>query len=956
MNRVIHKTAILILFCLIGGSLFGQSASAQETIRRTLFLGEWPDFAANQLAWDGQVFTQTIQLPASWQVVDDVELSLSVTVQADAVPQDAALALFWDNVPLEVVPLTWVGKQAHTVLLPQPLWQTGGGVLRAELVYPNQCLPPDLNVFIEGDSMFTFLYTEQPTSPTLADWPRPFVSQPFAHTAVVVALPNAPSVADLRTGLAVMAQLGQLLPQPATLLTASQLTTQIRAESHLIVVGHDSLWDVHLPPPAAQPQVLPSPWNAQNALLVLAEETAVLPATVTDTPLPVLPINEVHALAASGFADQRLEAGISDRVAYTFMLTDVGQITGDAMMALHMSYGGALDEGETAVVKLNGAPIAAIALPPAAEEQTVTHRVDVLPTVLSEGVNVLAVESALTPLAGCDAAQQRPYVTVDASSTLWLPTSPANEPPPLLAGFAAYPRPFSAQPHLDDLLFVLPSADSAAWTVAGQIAFDLGQRAFGSAAEPQVAWATAVPDDLLPTHHLLLVGTEAEMAFRTALDAALAATAVASPPQVTHTLPPDAGYVQLFPSPWQPTRYAVLNLSAETAVGLQAAGVWLAQTLVAGDVLGNFALVAPDDTATQVITYRSTQLDALGDPYQGEPEGDTNETAVRVRYFIITVAVLLAGLLIVAMNRWRQRPAAPEVASRRLRPGIDWLLAAAALVVVGVLLSRMGRSPDVVTESATATAVVPIAASSATPTTAVTPTVVATEAVQPSAAALPAETASLMPTPVPTNTATAVPDVAPTATATVAVATASRSASLFARPEIDSAQLTFVDPGEAVVVNGRSDNASWLFVETANGVRGWVAISRLTYDGNIADLPITTETIPVADPASPVPTAAAGGNVQPLTLDFWPQVGQYTCSASAWTQTLFMEGQGGSGRYTYFINGQQVGGPTNGSISYSFSSVSSSAEVKGGVVSGDLRYEVTLFVTAPNCQTDDLLP
>ena len=68
-------------------------------------------------------------------------------------------------------------------------------------------------------------------------------------------------------------------------------------------------------------------------------------------------------------------------------------------------------------------------------------------------------------------------------------------------------------------------------------------------------------------------------------------------------------------------------------------------------------------------------------------------------------------------------------------------------------------------------------------------------------------------------------------------------------------------------------------------------------------------------------------------------------------RTVYMEGDGGNGRYTYYWNGQKVGGPTNEGFGFEVSSPDGSAVIgTGKVVSGDGQVvEKELFVSDFNC-------
>ena len=198
-------------------------------------------------------------------------------------------------------------------------------------------------------------------------------------------------------------------------------------------------------------------------------------------------------------------------------------------------------------------------------------------------------------------------------------------------------------------------------------------------------------------------------------------------------------------------------------------------------------------------------------------------------------------------------------------------------------------------------------------------------------------------TPIPTNTHT------PTNTPGAETASAHSSATIYSGPGTNYAQITFINAGTVVTVLGRSSNNSWLFVRTLNEIEGWVAVSLMNYPGVISQLPVVNEIITVT------PTSGGGSGtgtqLQGLTFDFWPLTGQFSCTATGWTQMLFLEGHGGDGRYSYYINDQRVAGPLTTSFTYPLSGGgTATVHVSGRVTSGDGQsQEFILFVDAPDC-------
>ncbi|GAB4265170.1 MAG: hypothetical protein Kow0080_05070 [Candidatus Promineifilaceae bacterium] len=204
-----------------------------------------------------------------------------------------------------------------------------------------------------------------------------------------------------------------------------------------------------------------------------------------------------------------------------------------------------------------------------------------------------------------------------------------------------------------------------------------------------------------------------------------------------------------------------------------------------------------------------------------------------------------------------------------------------------------------------------------------------------------------------TPTGTPKPTDSPTPTSGEPTATITNSATLFAGPGTEFAAIAstpnYINPPATVTVVGRSANESWLHVKTADGREGWVAVSLLSYNGSITALPISDARFD----ASSTNDNGSGSTASGLTFDFWHLPDNFTCGENSWTIDLFMEGHGGSGTYTYFIDGTQVASARSGSYTYTLNgSGTANVRVTGKVASSDGQStELILFVPAPDCST-----
>ncbi len=155
--------------------------------------------------------------------------------------------------------------------------------------------------------------------------------------------------------------------------------------------------------------------------------------------------------------------------------------------------------------------------------------------------------------------------------------------------------------------------------------------------------------------------------------------------------------------------------------------------------------------------------------------------------------------------------------------------------------------------------------------------------------------------PLPTET-----PIVPTPTIEVPVtAVAAQSASIYAQPDVGSAELAIIFTGDVVTIHGRSENGHWLYVSDEDRVTGFVAATRLNGANDLAILPVVTATAAsVTEPE----TAVCADGCPNLWIDAYPLPGG-RCEGNIIYRTIYMRGQGGSGEYTYFWEGEKMAGP-----------------------------------------------
>jgi serine/threonine protein kinase len=296
---------------------------------------------------------------------------------------------------------------------------------------------------------------------------------------------------------------------------------------------------------------------------------------------------------------------------------------------------------------------------------------------------------------------------------------------------------------------------------------------------------------------------------------------------------------------------------------------------------------------------------------------------------------------------------------------VRWMIVAALVIIFGLLFATSGSrassvlttTPDKSPGSVSGGSMFDGAA-----TIALTDTPLPTESSMiiestTSATETAVSTSTLTPIIEPSVTETAVPTFTPTQTAvsssitptqTILVTTAVLSSSLYNAPDSDAQELTFVGAGEQVIILGRSQYGEWLYVQNDDLIVGFVYGPRFDWDGDYETLEVVTSEIGSSQPT--LAASCAPGACPLLIMDIYP-LGSY-CKGNTHYRTVFMQGHGGSGSYTYYWNNVRLAGPlTNKGYAFDVSSQDGSPVIGWGkVLSSDGQtIEHELFINDFAC-------
>jgi hypothetical protein len=244
-----------------------------------------------------------------------------------------------------------------------------------------------------------------------------------------------------------------------------------------------------------------------------------------------------------------------------------------------------------------------------------------------------------------------------------------------------------------------------------------------------------------------------------------------------------------------------------------------------------------------------------------------------------------------------------------------------------------GASDEEATAVPSSTALPAIAASTETATTAPTETTAS-----PTATATPTNTA--VPSNTPTPTATFTPSTTPLPEN---IAVVNENATIFAQADTEATEINVVMADETVAILGRSDNNNWFYVRDADGNVGFIFADLLTWEGDIASLPIRSGTV-AAESTTTAPILSEN-----LSLDIYQLDGTEVCSGSAWTQVIYMRAQGVSGTFEYYWEGELVGTAVNDNITFEISSNGGAIIGTGSVIVNGIIASKELFIPAPPC-------
>lgn len=563
--------------------------------------------------------------------------------------------------------------------------------------------------FIIRESSYLYLPHEL-TSPKidLTLLPRPFYqpSSLFDRTALLV-LPDDPSVAELQAGMDVSAGFGSLTSGSLLLdtVTYSTLTTALKNSESLILVGKASsipvIDDLNLPSALTDGsfvltddddgilQMVVSPWNSSRAVLLVSGNTddgvikagqAIKYGTILTTSQNNVAEVETYRTVASaplaatdrtfeelGYEDRNLRSTGTNYSYFEFYIPPGQTVSSEAYLDLHFNHSSLLNYDTSGLtVTLNSRVIGSVSF---TDETTQLSQVqmELPPTAFIQGTNELLVQVQLIPYDSCTDLTNfiSTWATIFSDSNLHLPlvedTSTASE----TLNLSGFPDNLALGEVQGNITFILPVDDLASWKSAATVAFEMGDQLDDSLTQIAVQYVDNLDEASLSEYNVVLIGKPSQLPLIYDWSDSLPApftegSEVPYDPasRIIYRIVEgsDVGYIELFISPWNADRVAML-VSGNTENGVSLAASALAGGDFRGSLAGNFAIVSSGqivslDTRFPVsseLLEDQADLSSVQTSTQSQASQVQQENMAWMGPAVIAISVLTIGVILLKL-------------------------------------------------------------------------------------------------------------------------------------------------------------------------------------------------------------------------------------------------------------------------------------------------------------------
>ncbi len=663
-------------------------------------------------------------LPPNLQLADGGEIVLNFDVVMSgagstvsdglATPYGGLLTVTFNNQILDTVRLEQSGSQSLTLKIsPSALQSVRADGRHQLLIALDAQLSCSIDtrtlVTIKSTSLFNLNIKVSAPELNLARLPAPFyLRNSLLPDQTFVALPDDPSASELQAALNVMVGFGAMIGrQYAIQLTnIGALTSEELASSNVIFVGKPANFPqlnkaefplkiadgkfVNMPDASTQDGVIElavSPWNDGKVVMLVSgnSDQAVGMAAhavssgsifVYETPTlsyvknvqlfsDAVPLVQDFTLESLGYADATIRGIGLNSVDYVFKVSKEQLASQDDVINFVYYHSGLLDYSNSSFsIEVNGQVIVSTALNKDSEQLT-TSQVKIPPGLLRFGENHLTVNSRMLANISCDISGfSDPWLTISAQTSLHLPASELN-PVSSVLDLKLFLNLLTAHSELGDIAFVLPKNSPSSWSVAGSIAYDLGQIATPLISNLEAAYADDVPQEIRSSNSLVVVGRASALPLMVEINANLPApfdlatdNANEQQMQIIYRIPPgvNVGYLELAASPFNPEQ-AMLIVAGNTDDGVNLAGNTLVTPTLRDQLSGLFAVT----NGTQVATANANSIfSVVGEVVPGAAQviatpiviSPSTQPRLERPVWLLPIIILssLAGLVLVGMS------------------------------------------------------------------------------------------------------------------------------------------------------------------------------------------------------------------------------------------------------------------------------------------------------------------
>lgn len=699
MNKLIHS---LLSGFLLAGLLAGVTFSSGQAIELNRLAAAQTTLTFEQVGqldtvMRGPYSTITLRfgLPANWNFDNGAMLHLILTSNlitdqenliSDGQYIAATMRVTLNRNVIAVVPLVAGSNVVYDVPIPVEAFVTTLNDGRQDLdLFLDASVDCDnlyhsTTVIVSSASYFSLPYNEGNPQTDLSLLPRPLYQRDSVFPVdTFMIVPDSPSADEMKAALIAYASFGRMSTGtlPFSLISASQLTQELRDTSNLIFVGKAAnlpiLQELALPASlendafgAAEMQaddgilqMTLSPWNEGRAALVVSGnsdsgvvkaaqalssgeiQTGLDPnlAIVADVTPPTFGTNlgtnnlgflpqDTRTFNELGYETLEIAGEGRGSVEIEFYIPPGLVIGEDPYVDLKFNNTALIDFNRSGLILFLNEQMVGSSRLTEETSTTITQQFKIPDVSFLPGNNVLRIEADLAALSLCSAiASSNISLTVFSDSLLHLPLVGAAAGDTAPQDLSFYPYPFINIPTLANTAFILSPANPNSWMVAAQIAAGLGRSSNGPLYDLNVAFDGEVPDEIRTNNDMIVIDLPQDSELITELENSLPApfetgtnVALVRNQQIVYRFSPEIAlsYLELLPAPWDDSR-TILIVTGNSNAGVALGGNALFDTSLRSRLRGNLALIKGD----QVIVADTRTGLGIGDV----TSESTNQTA-----------------------------------------------------------------------------------------------------------------------------------------------------------------------------------------------------------------------------------------------------------------------------------------------------------------------------------------